>query len=57
MKNYIKPLIKVKEMAYDAQICDTSVTIASDDTVIEEETQVYARPHYGTFWDDEEEEK
>lgn len=57
MKNYIKPLIKVKEMAYDAQICDTSVTIVSDDTVIEEETQVYARPHYGTFWDDEEEEK
>lgn len=56
MKNYIKPLIKVKEMAYDAQICDTSVTV-SNDTVIEEETQVYARPHYGTFWDDEEEEK
>lgn len=56
MKNYIKPAIKVKEMAYDTQICDASVTI-SNDTIINDETQIYARPHFSSLWDDDEEEE
>lgn len=55
MKNYIKPAIKVKEMAYDTQICDTSVAV-SNDTIINDETQIYARPHFSSLWDDDEEE-
>lgn len=54
MKNYIKPAIKVKEMAYDTQICDTSVPISND--AITDETQIYARPHFSSLWDDDEEE-
>lgn len=56
MKNYIKPAIKVKEMAYDTQICDASVPV-SGDIVITDEAQIYARPHFSSLWDDDEEEE
>lgn len=56
MKNYIKPEIKVKEMECDTQICDASITV-SNDTIITDETQIYARPHHFSLWDDDEEEE
>lgn len=56
MKKYIIPAIKVKEIAYESQLCDDSMPISSD--TIQSDTDIYARPHTSTsVWDDEEEDE